>query len=100
VPVELATARMNTECRDCHQKYDDADRSTICPHPLLMPRKDLEQKKLGLSLLGRPVRFAHMPGNAPMRVQSVNWNGMVTVEGMVGEFAPHLFVPEKETASQ
>lgn len=83
---------MQVFCRVCRKMMDDAEQSTICPHPLIMSRVDLDQKKLGLSLLGRPVRFAHLPDSKPMRIESVSWNGMVTVEGMAGEFAPHLFI--------
>ena len=83
---------MLVSCKDCGSEFDDAARLTFCPHDEIMPADDLEQKKLGLALIGKPVRFAHEP-NGPVRsVQSVGWNGMVTLEGMAGEFAPHLFV--------
>jgi hypothetical protein len=83
-------------CERCGERYDDADRNTICPHPLIMPRKDLEQKKLGIKLLGKRVRFAHMEEGPYFRVQAIGWNGMVELEGMSGEFAPHIFVVEAE----
>jgi hypothetical protein len=56
-----------------------------------MPVADLEQKKAGLALLERDICFAHQPDGPTHRVQSVGWNGMVTLTDMTGEFAPHLF---------
>lgn len=82
---------MRVICAQCREYFDDADRSTICPHDLLMPQDLLDQKKLGLALLGRQVRFNHMTSGRTMRVESVQWDGMITVEGLVGLFAPHLF---------
>lgn len=88
---------MMTKCTDCGATYDDADRVTICPHDLIMPAADLEQKKLGLELIGRDICFAHEPNGPVRRVQSVGWNGMVTITGMAGEFAPHLFVVKESS---
>ena len=87
---------MQVRCRYCFSRFDDADRSTICPHELIMPAEDLVQKKLGLALLEKRIRFKHMPEEEPLRVQSIGWNGMVTLHGMSGEFAPHLFMIEQE----
>jgi len=78
-------------CDTCRADYDDAECDTGCPHPLIMGREDLEQKKLALSLLGKDITFAHMPEEPARHIQSVSWNGMVTISGMTGEFAPHLF---------
>jgi hypothetical protein len=83
---------MMVSCTDCSTIYDDADRSTICPHGLIMPIDDLNRKKAALDLCERDICFAHMPGGPTYRIQSVSWNGMVTLHGMTGEFAPHLFV--------
>lgn len=83
---------MKVKCSACGAAFDDADRTTVCPHELIMPAADLAQKKLGLELIGRDIRFAHEPTGPAHRVQSVGWNGMVTITGMAGEFAPHLFV--------
>lgn len=83
---------MIVTCETCGTHFDDADRLTFCPHFLIMPRDDLEQKKAGLALVGHDVCFAHEPSGPARRVQSVGWNGMVTLAGMTGEFAPHLFV--------
>jgi hypothetical protein len=45
------------------------------------------------------VRFAHIPPGGPrFKVLSVGTNGMVTVEGMAGEFGPHIFVAETAPA--
>lgn len=84
---------MFKRCDDCGTDYDDAERLTFCPHDRFMSAEDLEQKKAGLALIGKPVCMAHQPTGPVYRVQSVGWNGMVTVTDMVGEFAPHLFVP-------
>ncbi len=83
---------MMVTCGLCRERYDDADCDTGCPHPLIMPRADLEQKKLAIELLGKEVRFAHQERGPWYRIQSMSWNGMLTLEGMSGEFAPHLFV--------
>jgi hypothetical protein len=87
---------MMVPCKTCSTIYDDADRSTICPHGLIMAADDLAQKKAGLALCERDICFAHQPDGPTHRIQSVNWNGMVTLHDMVGEFAPHLFVIAKQ----
>jgi len=81
---------MNVKCKVCGTRYDDADRSTLCPHVFFLSAEDLEQKKVALSLLGKDVYFAHRPEEF-YRVQAVSRQGMVSISGMVGEFAPHLF---------
>lgn len=86
---------MMGKCCDCNTWYDDARRNTICPHDLIMPEADMDQKIAGLALCERDVCFAHQPEGPTHRVQSVSWNGMVTLTDMVGEFAPHLFVIAK-----
>lgn len=85
---------METTCKDCRITYDDAERLTFCPHDALYPPEILKQKDLGLSLIGKMVRFAHMAGSqAPAsRVTTVMHDGMVCIEGFSGEFAPSLFV--------
>lgn len=83
---------MRVQCGDCYSIFDDAEKLTFCPHDPIMPADDLEQKKLGLSLIGKPIRFAHEPDGPNRSVQAIGWNGMVTLQGMVGEFAPHLFI--------
>lgn len=80
------------QCEKCGAIIDDADRTTICPHDLIMPAADLEQKKAGLELIGKDICFAHQLNGPHHRVQSCSWNGMITLQGMAGEFAPHLFV--------
>jgi len=87
---------MDTTCPKCSKEYDDADCSTLCPHPLIMPKQDLDRKKLAFTLAEKPLRFRHMPEtSAPLFIESIGWNGMVTIRGMVGEFAPHLFAIQK-----
>jgi hypothetical protein len=86
---------MIVECPDCGATYRDEDRLTYCPHEPIMAADDLEQKKYALSLLERDICFAHQPNGPTHRIQSVGWNGMITLHDMVGEFAPHLFVVAK-----
>ena len=82
-------------CNDCGTTYDDARGSTICPHSLIMPLTDLDRKISAIDLMqraeGKHVRFrgGHDPNK--YRMQAVLWDGMVVVEGLSGEFAPHLF---------
>jgi hypothetical protein len=57
-----------------------------------MSDHDIDQKDAGLRLIGRQICFAHQPGGPVHNVQSVNWNGTITLFDMDGEFAPHLFV--------
>lgn len=88
---------MIVTCPDCKLSYDDAERSTICAHdPIFSNPEDLERKILALTLLEKTIRFAHEPNGPDRRVQFCNWNGMVELFGMVGEFAPHLFVIVKD----
>lgn len=57
-----------------------------------MAREDLDRKIAALKLLGKTVRFNHQQETGPdRRIGFVSWNGMVGVDGMAGEFAPHLF---------
>lgn len=85
---------MIVNCRNCDEQFDDARRSTICPHRKLMPDEDMNRKIEALALMdlaqGKTVQFHGQTGPG-YRLQSVGWNGMVTIEGMAGEFAPHLF---------
>lgn len=83
---------MRVKCEKCFRIYDDAKRWTFCPHDEFLSADDSDQKDLGLSLIGKDVWFAHMQQGTPHRIQSVGLTGMVTISGMVGEFAPHLFV--------
>jgi hypothetical protein len=55
----------------------------------------MERKDAAIRLLGRTVRFAHQPEGPDRRIDSIGWSGMVTVAGMAGEFAPHLFVVQE-----
>jgi hypothetical protein len=54
-----------------------------------MPRPDLDRKKQAISLMGKSVRFNHE--TEPIRIQAITWNGYICIEGIPGEFAPHLF---------
>ena len=86
---------MNRICDVCHKEYDDAERFTFCPHERFMSKAEAAQKDKGIALIGHNVRFAHTEGPPYYRVQSCGRTGMVTLDGFVGEFAPHLFVIEE-----
>ena len=82
---------MFRNCEKCGSRYDDADQTTICPHELIMAEVDLEQKKLGLSLLGTRVRFRHMEEGAQnFKVVGCGWNGMVVLGGMPAVYILHM----------
>ena len=81
---------MTSDCSKCGAHYDDAERITICPHELIKPRWMMEQHNRAIHLLGRLVVFNNMLDGEPMRVTSVNFEGMLTVDALPGEFAPHL----------
>jgi hypothetical protein len=66
--------------------------------PQALGAMDLEQirkqRLAAADLVGKYVRFAHMPEEikpTPIRVTGAR-NGMIELEGWAGEFAPHLFV--------
>lgn len=53
------------------------------------------QMQLAEALVGRHVRFAHLPANCyptPIRVIEATPTGMIRLAGWSGYFAPHLFV--------
>lgn len=53
----------------------------------------LEKRKAAGALVGKVVIWAHQgPEDKPMRVLSATYDGMVTVSGFTGHFAPHLFI--------
>lgn len=49
------------------------------------------RKQLAAKLMGRHVRFNHLPQSEPLTVQSVGRDGMITISGFAGEFAPDCF---------
>lgn len=88
---------MIVTCGSCGRSYDDAKCWTYCPHERFITDELAAQKDLAFSLVDERLRFAHEPveGHPGYRVQSINHAGMVTLtaaSGLVGEFAPHLFV--------
>lgn len=78
---------MQRTCEWCDGKYDDAKCTTICPHEQFISDELAKQKGLAISL-----RFAHMQEGTTFRIQSIGHDGMVSLTGMVGSFAPRLFV--------
>ena len=87
---------MQMQCGNCKAIYDDAGQLTFCPHDPIMDPSDLQQKDAGLALIGKTIRFAHQPDGPDHSVQSVGWNGMLTLRDMTGEFAPHLFITAED----
>jgi hypothetical protein len=83
---------MKRECRKCRAGYDDAERSTICPHDRLKPPEMQDQWEAGHKLLGHRIRFVHMPEGSGYECYALTFEGMVSIAGLPGEFAPHLFV--------
>lgn len=83
---------MEIRCEHCDTIYDDSERLTYCLHDDIMPPADMAQKNAALELIGKRVCFAHEPKGPSHAVQAVSWDGMVTLDDMAGEFAPHLFV--------
>lgn len=81
-------------CERCSRLYDDMVASTVCPHERFLSPELQAQKDLALSLIGKDLRWAHDACGecGVVRIQSVGWNGMVTLQGWSGEFAPHVFV--------
>jgi hypothetical protein len=81
----------------CLGGCNKAARAVYLLYDRFMSADDLEQNKAGIALIGRDIYFAHQPGGPTHRVQSVGWNGMVTIDDMPGEFAPHLFIAAATT---
>lgn len=86
---------MNVTCTKCGTEFDDARRNTICPHPKIMSDADMDQKDAGLALIGKDIVFNHQPDGPIWHVQSVAFDGMVTLCDLPGNFAPHLFTVKK-----
>lgn len=78
-------------CEKCQLPFDDAVCWTVCPHERFISPENAAQKDAGMKLLGKRVRFAHMKEAAGF-VNSMGHDGMVTLETLSGEFAPHVFV--------
>lgn len=90
-------------CDDCQAVYDDALRLTYCPHDKLMSDSDMDRKIIAIGLLnqssGKRVKFVdgfEFHPDFPVQpdgylIQSMNWCGMISLEGIDGEFPPKLF---------
>jgi hypothetical protein len=83
---------MKTYCVKCDLEYDDAKCTTICPHEQFISDDHAAQKDLAFSLIDKDLWFAHIQTGTPFRVQSINHEGMIELQGMSGYFAPSLFV--------
>ncbi len=82
---------MKKFCDKCRTDYDDERQSMICDHGAFLSADEWVQKRLAVKLLGKNVRFLNRQFDGPRRVTSVSRTGMITLEDMSGEFAPHLF---------
>jgi hypothetical protein len=51
-----------------------------------------EDLKAAWALVGKPICFAHEPDGPVHRVETVVCNGMVTIDGIPGEYGAHLFL--------
>ncbi len=91
---------MERTCETCHATYDDARETTFCSHPFLRSMEMEAQFNLGLKLLGRKVRLAHLPTGTGKTCITLYHDGMVEIEGMAGRFAPHIFAIDDEEIAQ
>lgn len=82
---------MNIHCSICKADYDDAVCTTMCPHERFIDDETARQKDLACSLVGKDICFNHQPDGPFHRITYVTYDGMVGLQDMVGEFAPHLF---------
>lgn len=87
---------MNVTCQQCGAVFDDAIRNTICPHPEIKSSAHRLQHEMAMGLIGKQIRFHHLPPGSGVRCYGVTFEGMVSIEGLPGEFAPHLFVVDEE----
>lgn len=87
---------MLRECEECHARYDDARRWTICPHDSFISDESAKRKDIAFSLIGKDIFWIHLPDGNPERVQSIDANGMVTLKGWAGAFSPTLFLTKEE----
>lgn len=82
---------MTTTCTTCQATYEDAECWTLCPHERFISPLAAAQKDAAFQLLHKTLVFNHQPEGPEFRVTSINHIGMVTLDGLAGEFAPHLF---------
>lgn len=81
---------MTRRCELCGRSYDDAVSWTFCPHERFISKDAARRKDVACSLLGKDITWQHLDGPI-MRVESIEMDGMVTVTGYTGSFAPDLF---------
>jgi hypothetical protein len=81
---------MTTTCPQCKTVYDDAKCWTYCPHDRFISDEDAARKDAAFKILGKHVYFAGTPEKTYV-VTSISGTGMVTLDTLSGEFAPHLF---------
>lgn len=90
-------------CDDCGSAYDDARCTTICPHEPFLSVDQAERKDRANELLGRDLWFPERAGwrgdaAPPYRIQSIAWDGMVSLAGRPGSyFEPRMFLVKAPT---
>lgn len=87
---------MIVRCEKCNREYDDGTHITFCPHDRFISDEAAQRKDLAYSIAEGPVCFAHQPNGPSHLIRSINYIGMITLDDMAGEFAPHLFVRSKD----
>lgn len=92
---------MKVTCRNCGKDYDDAERSSICPHMRFRSTEDQKQHDAARAIFGKHLRFADAPTIGKIyHVSSIGHDHMVWLAGMAGKFKPDQFVvvPEAKPA--
>lgn len=84
---------MIRHCDRCERRYDDAVAFTFCPHDRFLSDEAAARKDHACKLLGVELSWASEPDGEPVFIESVTHDGMVSIAGHVGVFAPHLFRP-------
>lgn len=82
---------MRVQCTKCQKFFNDANRSTRCPHRELKSAQQRRSHKLAMTMLGKLVVFKHLPNMEPRNVMAVEFTGMIGVNGLTGWYAPEMF---------
>jgi hypothetical protein len=82
---------MTTKCEKCGVSYDDSMCWTICPHKPFINEEAAKRKDLAFSLTGKNLQFRE-----PLRIQSIDGWGYITLRGIEGTFEPSQLDIAKE----
>jgi hypothetical protein len=72
---------MIVTCPACQHSYDDARCTMICPHEAFLTEAQAQRKDLAASMVGKNIAFADGGPQAPRRIQSIDWDGFITLAG-------------------